>query len=195
MSKRATKKGLGVDDEGRGLYVYCVGESAALAPLFDAGLPEAIEEGTGLEAVEAAGLSAVVSEVPLDTYGEGALSERLSLEETARLAARLEALRVPMRRLVVNNVLPEEAARACDFCAARRRSQAPVVREFGKRLPGVELFLAPERPGEVRGRESLLERPLCPRGSRPRDGRDAIVANTRRDRGGLGLVVVGVVVC
>jgi arsenite-transporting ATPase len=86
-----------------------------------------------------------------------AIPERMSLEETARLAARLEHLRVPMRRLVVNNVLTEEAARACDFCAARRRSQAPVVREFGKKLPGVELFLAPERPGEVRGRESLLE--------------------------------------
>ena len=86
-----------------------------------------------------------------------AIPERMSLEESARLAARLEALRVPLGRLVVNNVLPEEAVRACDFCAARRRSQTPVVEEFGQRLPGVELFLAPERPGEVRGRESLLE--------------------------------------
>jgi gas vesicle protein GvpL/GvpF len=66
------------DDEGRGLYVYCVGERETLAPLFDAELPEAIEEGAGLEAVEAAGLSAVVSAVPLEVYGEGALAERLS---------------------------------------------------------------------------------------------------------------------
>ncbi|HEX7313393.1 MAG TPA: ArsA family ATPase [Pyrinomonadaceae bacterium] len=86
-----------------------------------------------------------------------AIPERMSLEETARLAARLEALRVPLRRLVVNNVVNEEAARSCDFCAARRRSQTPVIKEFGKRLSGVELFIAPERPGEVRGRESLLE--------------------------------------
>ena len=86
-----------------------------------------------------------------------AIPERMSLEETARLAARLEALRVPMRRLVVNNVLTEEAARACDFCAARRKAQTPVLKEFGRRLPGVELFLAPERPGEVRGRARLLE--------------------------------------
>jgi len=84
-----------------------------------------------------------------------AIPERMSLEETARLAARLEALRVPMRRLVVNNVLTEEAARACDFCARRRRGQAPVVEEYGRRLPGVEIFLAPQRPGEVRGRETL----------------------------------------
>lgn len=86
-----------------------------------------------------------------------AIPERMSLEETARLAERLEALRVPLKRLVVNNVLPAEAARACGFCAARRRSQTPVVKEFRERLAGVKLFLAPERAGEVRGRESLLE--------------------------------------
>jgi arsenite-transporting ATPase len=84
-----------------------------------------------------------------------AIPERMSLEETARLAARLEALRVPLGRLVVNNVLTEEAARACDFCAGRRRGQAPVVEEFRRRLRGVEIFIAPQRPGEVRGRESL----------------------------------------
>jgi arsenite-transporting ATPase len=86
-----------------------------------------------------------------------AIPERMSLEETARLAARLEALRVPMRRLLVNHVLPEEAARACDFCAARRRGQTPAVEEFRARLRGVRLFIAPERPGEVRGPESLRE--------------------------------------
>jgi Gas vesicle synthesis protein GvpL/GvpF len=65
-------------DERRGLYVYCVGESAALAPLFGAELPEAIEDDYELEAVEAAGLAAVVSAVPLDVYGEGALDRQLS---------------------------------------------------------------------------------------------------------------------
>ncbi|MET0624378.1 MAG: ArsA-related P-loop ATPase, partial [Pyrinomonadaceae bacterium] len=84
-----------------------------------------------------------------------AIPERMSLEETARLAARLEHLRVPMRRLVVNNVLTEEAARACDFCAQRRRGQTPAVEEYARRLSGVEIFLAPQRPGEVRGRETL----------------------------------------
>lgn len=64
--------------EGRGLYVYCVGEREALARLFEAELPEAIEEGAGLAAVEAAGLSAVVSAVPLEVYGEGVLDRHLS---------------------------------------------------------------------------------------------------------------------
>lgn len=66
------------EDEGHGLYVYCVGESAALASLFDAELPGAIEEGAGLEVVEATGLAAVVSAVSLEVYGEGALEQRLS---------------------------------------------------------------------------------------------------------------------
>ncbi|HWS87232.1 MAG TPA: GvpL/GvpF family gas vesicle protein [Pyrinomonadaceae bacterium] len=65
-------------EEGRGLYVYCVGSSAALAALFDAELPEAIEDEYKLQAVEAGGLAAVVSAVPLEAYGEGALDERLS---------------------------------------------------------------------------------------------------------------------
>jgi arsenite-transporting ATPase len=84
-----------------------------------------------------------------------AIPERMSLEETARLAARLERLRVPLSRLVVNNVLTDEAARACDFCGQRRRGQAPVVEEFRSRLRGVEVFVAPQQPGEVRGRETL----------------------------------------
>ena len=79
MSKRATKKSLQRGDaEGRALYVYCVGESDALAPLFGEALPDAIEDSSPLDAVEAEGLTAVVSAVPLDTYGEGALAERLT---------------------------------------------------------------------------------------------------------------------
>jgi arsenite-transporting ATPase len=84
-----------------------------------------------------------------------AIPERMSLEETARLAARLEDLRVPMLRLVVNNVSAGEAARGCEFCAARRRGQTPVVGEFQRRLAGVHVYAAPERPGEVRGPAGL----------------------------------------
>ncbi|HEX8501305.1 MAG TPA: GvpL/GvpF family gas vesicle protein [Pyrinomonadaceae bacterium] len=80
MSKRAAKKsgrGAGAG-EGRALYVYCVGESDALAPLFGEALPDAIEEDSSLEAVEAGGLTAVASGVPLEVYGEGALAGRLT---------------------------------------------------------------------------------------------------------------------
>ena len=79
MSKRTTKKSRqGEDDGERAFYVYCVGERDALAPLFGEALPDAIEDDSKLEAVEAEGLAAVVSKVPLDAYGEGALAERLA---------------------------------------------------------------------------------------------------------------------
>jgi len=85
MSERGAKQsrgrgdvGAGGDAEGRAFYVYCVGETGALAPLFDDALPDAIEDDSRLEAVEAGGLTAVVSAVPLDAYGEGALAGRLT---------------------------------------------------------------------------------------------------------------------
>jgi hypothetical protein len=61
-----------------GLYLYCVGEADALVPLLGAGMPTAIEETSGIELVEAGGLAAVVSLVPLADYGEDALPERLT---------------------------------------------------------------------------------------------------------------------
>ena len=87
-----------------------------------------------------------------------AIPERMSLEETARLASSLERLKTPVRRLLINNVVREEAARACDFCAARRRGQAVVVEEFRERFEGgAEIFVAPQHGGEVRGCASLRE--------------------------------------
>ena len=85
MSKRGAKKSRREADAGgrgdasaRALYVYCVGERDALAPLFGEAMPDAIEDDAPLEAVEAGGLAAVVSAVPLEVYGEGALAERLT---------------------------------------------------------------------------------------------------------------------
>ncbi|HEX3559968.1 MAG TPA: GvpL/GvpF family gas vesicle protein [Pyrinomonadaceae bacterium] len=66
------------DDAGaQALYVYCVGERDALAPLFGVELPGAIEGESGLELV-GEGLAAVVSRVPLADYGEEALPSRLA---------------------------------------------------------------------------------------------------------------------
>jgi arsenite-transporting ATPase len=86
------------------------------------------------------------------------IPERMSLEETRRLTQALERLNVPMRRLLINNVLPLAAATACDFCAQRRNSQAVVIKDFQRRL-GKEcsLFTAPEQPVEIRGAKKLRE--------------------------------------
>ncbi|MBC7929587.1 MAG: GvpL/GvpF family gas vesicle protein, partial [Rubrivivax sp.] len=77
MSERATEKGH-EENGAQGFYVYCVGERAALASLFDADVPGAIEDERGLELIEAGGLAAVVSRVPLADYSEEALAPRLA---------------------------------------------------------------------------------------------------------------------
>jgi arsenite-transporting ATPase len=84
--------------------------------------------------------------------------ERLSLEETARLTRRLARLKVPMRRLLVNGLVPIEATETCTFCRARQSSQAQVLEDFRQRFKGVsELFVALEQPHEIRGAKRLRE--------------------------------------
>jgi arsenite-transporting ATPase len=84
--------------------------------------------------------------------------EAMSLEETARLTPALKRLKVPLRRLLINGVVPEESARECAFCAARLKQQSEVLGDFRRRFEGqVELFVAAEQPREVRGPASLRE--------------------------------------
>ncbi len=66
------------DAGGRGLYVYCVGACAEVAPLFAASSPHAIEADAPLELIEAGELCAVTSAVPLSDYDEEALPARLA---------------------------------------------------------------------------------------------------------------------
>jgi arsenite-transporting ATPase len=85
-----------------------------------------------------------------------AIPEQMSLEETVRLSGHLERLKVPMRRLLINMVVPERAAAKCDFCAARRSHQAGIVKAFERKFRRTaKLFIAPQQPHEVRGPESL----------------------------------------
>ncbi|HYX43096.1 MAG TPA: ArsA-related P-loop ATPase, partial [Pyrinomonadaceae bacterium] len=83
-----------------------------------------------------------------------AIPERMSLAETERLTATLERLKVPMRRLLVNMVVPFEAAESCAFCQARRQAQGDVLAEFARSFTAA-LYVAPQQPHEVRGREEL----------------------------------------
>ena len=86
-----------------------------------------------------------------------AIPEEMSLRETVRLTETLERLKVPMRRLLINNVVSDEAASRCGFCAARRRAQMKVIEEFRRYFKrGSNLFIAPQQPREVRGRKQLL---------------------------------------
>jgi hypothetical protein len=85
MSKREPKDGRLKSDEQRetgsaesGLYVYCLGERAALAPLFAEKLPSPIESDSQLEMIDVKDLAAIVSAVPLDEFGEVALQSHLT---------------------------------------------------------------------------------------------------------------------
>lgn len=101
-------------------------------------------------------VAALMSDAASCEFAGVSIPERMSLEETLRLAESLKRLKVPMRSLLVNNVVTREAARACDFCAARRRAQRRVMKEFRRAFPeGVEIYTAPQHPAEVRGRASL----------------------------------------
>jgi hypothetical protein len=65
-------------DDSRAFYVYCIGESEALRPLFDAPLPEAIESTGGLELVSEGVVAAVVSAVPRADYSDEGLDSRVA---------------------------------------------------------------------------------------------------------------------
>ena len=87
-----------------------------------------------------------------------AIPERMSFEETIRLTEALERLKVPLGRLLINNVVPEQAAEGCDFCAARRRAQQRIIKDFRRTFArSCQLLLAPQQPRDIRGRKLLGE--------------------------------------
>jgi arsenite-transporting ATPase len=85
-----------------------------------------------------------------------AIPERMSLEETVDLAKSLEKLKVPLSKLLINGVAPDEA---CRFCKARRKAQEQVVADFETRFRrrSVEIFVAPQQPHEIHGVDDLRE--------------------------------------
>jgi arsenite-transporting ATPase len=80
-----------------------------------------------------------------------AIPEKMSLEETLRLYGRLLKLGIPVSRLLINNVVPNEDRGRCDFCAARRRQQDHVLESYHDRFPDVSIFVAPEQRRPVQG--------------------------------------------
>jgi arsenite/tail-anchored protein-transporting ATPase len=86
-----------------------------------------------------------------------AIPERMSLEETIDLAKSLDKLKVPLRKLLINGVVSEDAAKQCRFCRARRKGQLEVADEFYKkfRRRSIDVFVAPQQPHEITGPKEL----------------------------------------
>jgi len=84
-----------------------------------------------------------------------AIPERMSLEETVDLATSLEKLKVPLSKLLINGVVPENA---CRFCKSRRKMQEQVIAEFQTKFRrwAVEMFVAPQQPHEITGAKNLI---------------------------------------
>jgi arsenite-transporting ATPase len=88
-----------------------------------------------------------------------AIPERMSLEETIDLAKSLDKLKVLLRKIVINGVVPEEAAKQCRFCRARRKAQLAVAEEFKTKFKrrSIELWIAPQQPQEITGAAALAK--------------------------------------
>ena len=84
-----------------------------------------------------------------------AIPERMSLEETKDLGESLKRLHVPLQRLLINGVVPEEPTRDCKFCRTRRLQQLQNVTRFKQQFDDTELFLAPQQPQAVQGPDDL----------------------------------------
>jgi len=104
------------------------------------------------------GVLALLTDQNLCEFVGVAIPERMSLEETLDLAKSLDQLKVPLRRLLINGIVPEDAAKQCRFCKARRKGQIEVAKEFKDkfRRRSVELFVAPQQPNEITGKRALL---------------------------------------
>ena len=87
-----------------------------------------------------------------------AIPDTMSFDETVRLMQSLHKLSVPVRHVLINNVVPWRAAAECDFCDQRHRHQEALVQRFEQKFtPSARLFVAPQLPYEVNGTRRLSE--------------------------------------
>jgi len=114
---------------------------------------ELVSLSRSIKAIQALMTSAVQCE-----FIAVAIPESMSLEETIDLTKSLQKLNIPMSRMLVNNLVPGSAASDCAFCRSRLELQNSVLNQFAKHFSReTSLFVAPQQPNEVRGKESLLK--------------------------------------
>ncbi|KAF7823372.1 ATPase ARSA1-like [Senna tora] len=79
----------------------------------------------------------------------------MAISESSRLHASLKKESVPVRRLIVNQVLPSSSE--CKFCAMKRKDQMRAIESIRKdsELGGLKLFQVPLVDKEIRGVPAL----------------------------------------
>ncbi len=82
------------------------------------------------------------------------IPERMAILETQRLIERLSRVEVPVRTVVINQVM-EDVNEDCEFCCARWETQQENLEEAEDMFKDLEIVRLPMQRGEVRGIETL----------------------------------------
>jgi len=103
-------------------------------------------------------IQALITSIDQCEFVAVAIPDRMSLEETIDLTKSLGKLNIPMSRMLINNLVPADAADDCSFCNSRAVLQKSVLDQFAKQFgDSTSIFVAPQQPNEVRGTDSLLK--------------------------------------
>jgi arsenite/tail-anchored protein-transporting ATPase len=83
------------------------------------------------------------------------IPEALALYQTGRLKQTLDELGIPLHRMVVNGIVPENS---CPFCMSRRSVQMKYLRDIRKQFESeLDILEIPLFPGEMKGLDQLLQ--------------------------------------
>ncbi len=101
---------------------------------------------------------AILTDPALCDFVAVAIPERMSLAETARLVEGIEALHVNFGVVVINNIIPDDAAGSCAFCSNRRASERRYIDAFRRKFASAaQIVMAPQHVAEIRGVRRLRE--------------------------------------
>ena len=91
----------------------------------------------------------VLSDPEITEFVPVVIPEALALYQTERLTAFLNEQDISIRRMIINNMVPENG---CKFCKSRRKMQQRYIHEFHKRYGGdMKIIEMPLFPDEVKG--------------------------------------------
>jgi len=80
------------------------------------------------------------------------IPEAMAMADLERLLRHLKHLKIPVRRMVVNRVIPRTE---CSFCAPKREEQQNYIKEINERFPEYAISEMPLFPYEIRGLDGL----------------------------------------
>jgi len=82
------------------------------------------------------------------------IPEAMALADLERLMTHLKYLKIPVRHMIVNRVIPSTK---CGYCSKKRKDQQRYLIKIRKKFPGYSLTELPMFPHEIRGIKRLKE--------------------------------------